>query len=39
MADIQKIAEEIGAKVEIIDPLSQDYLASMEKVGMTFARS
>jgi len=33
----QVVAEEIGATVMTIDPLSPDYLASMEQVAMAFA--
>jgi len=37
--EAQVVADEIGATVIIIDPLSPDYLASMEQVAMTFAGS
>jgi ABC-type Zn uptake system ZnuABC Zn-binding protein ZnuA len=37
--EAQVVADEIGATVIIIDPLSQDYLASMEQVAMAFAGS
>ena len=35
--EAQVVADEIGATVMIIDPLSPDYLASMEHVAMAFA--
>jgi zinc transport system substrate-binding protein len=37
--EAQVVADEIGATVIIIDPLSPDYLASMEQVAMAFTRS
>jgi zinc transport system substrate-binding protein len=37
--EAEVVADEIGATVTIIDPLSQDYLASMEQVAMAFAGS
>lgn len=37
--EAQVVADEIGATVIIIDPLSPDYLASMEQVAMAFTGS
>jgi zinc transport system substrate-binding protein len=37
--EAEVIAREVGARVEIIDPLAPDYLANMERVATAFAGS